>query len=155
MAEFEVKGLAELKRKLDQIPRDIAKKLLRRGVGTAAGEAKRAAQGLAPYRTGVLKRSAIVKFDRTQSNATQAVFLVTFRRGKKLQAGAAIGKRGKVRRTSADAFYASWVEFGHKDRGGGDVQGKRFLTRSFVQGQFRYIATIERVIREGFEDAVR
>lgn len=180
MAEIiQVQGLKELQQKLARLPADVSKKLLRKSVGTAAGNAKRDAQAAAPRRTGTLHRAALVKFDRQQSNATQAVFLVTFRKGKKLQKGAAIGKSGKVRRASADAFYASWVEFGHKivprskrvarkgklrnaatvrarrSAATGFVAGRRFLTNSFAANTQKHIQTIERVIRDGFESAVK
>lgn len=177
-----VQGLRELHLKFAQLPGDLQKKGLRGALSAAARQARDAARALAPrgkgpkrrngqtVPAGTLKRSALVSFDRKQSNETQAVYIVTFRRGKKQQKG------------NRDAYYASWVEFGHrivprkakasswKRRRGlvsrfslagrrasatGTVAGKRFLTNSFAAGQERYVQTFERVLRTKFDEAVR
>ena len=177
-----VEGLRELKLKLDRLPADLQKKALRGALSAAASQARDAARALAPIgkgprrrggRTvpaGTLKRSAIVAFDRKQSNQTQAVYVVTFRRGKKHQKG------------NRDAYYASWVEFGHrivprKPKGSfwrrkkgivsafslagrrvnatGSVPGRRFLTNSFSAGRARYLQTFETTLLAKFDEAVR
>lgn len=183
MAEIvHVEGLRELKLKLDRLPADLQKKALRGALSAAARQARDAARAAAPIgkgprrrggRTvpaGTLKRSAMVAFDRRQSNATQAVYRVTFRRGKKQQKG------------NRDAYYASWVEFGHrivprKPKGawwrrkkgivsafslagrrvtaGGTVPGRRFLTNSFAAGRARFLQTFENTLRAKFDEAVR
>lgn len=183
MAEIQVHGLAELKRKFESLPRDISKKLLRKALGASSRQAKLAAVAAAPISArpvrrgkgrvtppGTLKRSAIVFFDRKQSNDTQAVYAVTFRMGKKQQ------------KANRDAFYARWVEFGHRvvprkptgafwkrKKGAvsrfslagrraaakGEVAGRKFLTNSFAAGVHGFAATFERVARENFDAAVR
>lgn len=101
-----VKGLEELKAKFAQISKDAGRKVLRPGVAAGARVVKAAAVeniGADPKsRSGTLKRSAIIKFLATASNEQQVEYIVTFRRGKKFQ------KSGR------DAFYAAWVERGHK-----------------------------------------
>ena len=177
-----VEGLYELKLKLDTLPAALQKKALRGALSAAAKQARDAARAAAPIgkgprrrggRTvpaGTLKRSAMVAFDRRQSNATQAVYRVTFRRGKKQQKG------------NRDAYYASWVEFGHRivprkpkgaawrrkkgivsafSLGGrrasatGQVAGRRFLTNSFAANRNRYLQTFEQTLRAKFDEAVR
>jgi HK97 gp10 family phage protein len=177
-----VEGLYELKLKLDTLPAALQKKALRGALSAAAKQARDAARAAAPIgkgprrrggRTvpaGTLKRSALVAFDRRQSNATQAVYVVTFRRGKKQQKG------------NRDAYYASWVEFGHRivprkpkgaawrrkkgivsafSLGGrrasatGQVAGRRFLTNSFAANRSRYLQTFEQTLRAKFDEAVR
>lgn len=56
---------------------------------------------------GTLKRAIIVKQIPEKSGPTQQTFFVTVRKGKKLQG------QGKKGNKSQDAYYASWVEFGH------------------------------------------
>lgn len=143
-----VQGLPELQRRLKQIPINVASKVLKKGVASGAGVVRKAAKSAAPAsklprrrggrvsQPGTLKRSAIIKFVRENSSATQTVYIVTFRRGKKEQ------------QKQRDAFYASWVEFGHKivprkGRGGraslrrrragatGQVRPHKFLTPAF------------------------
>ncbi|MBK8916486.1 MAG: HK97 gp10 family phage protein [Phycisphaerales bacterium] len=183
MAEIvRIEGLTELKRKFESLPRDIAKKAFRRSLSAAAKQARDDARNRAPLGkgskrrggrlvpAGTLKRSALVKFDRTQSNDLQAVYIVTFRRGKKQQKG------------NRDAYYASWVEFGHrivprKPKGSrwkrkrglvsafslagrraaatGSVAGVRYLTNAFAAGRYKYLSIIETQMRANFEAAAR
>ena len=183
MAEIiRVEGLEDLKRKFQALPRDVARKAFRRALSAGAKQARDDARNAAPLGKGpkrrggrivppgTLKRSALVRFDRTQSNDTQAVYLVTFRRGKKQQKG------------NRDAYYASWVEFGHrivprKPKGSrwkrkrgvtsafslagrraaatGSVAGVRYLTNSFAAGRYKYLAIIETQMRANFEAAAK
>lgn len=116
MAEFPpVHGLPELKAKFQALPAEIATKVLRKGVGAAAVLLRNAAQTGAPISAaarrrgsglktepGTLRRAALAKYLSDESNGAQIVYIVTFRKGKGLQ------KSGK------DAFYAGWVNFGHR-----------------------------------------
>lgn len=101
-----VKGLEELKRKFALIGKEAGQKILRPGVAAGARVVKAAVVeniGTDPRsRSGTLKRSAIIKYLAAESNQTQVEYIVTFRRGKRA------AKRGR------DAFYAPWVEHGHK-----------------------------------------
>lgn len=104
-----VKGLEELKAKFAQLPKDLNAKVLRSGVAAGARVVKAAAIANAPigdsrrgHVAGTLKRAAIIKFLAAGSNDTQVEYIVTFRMGKRQQ------------RFHRDAYYASWVEFGHK-----------------------------------------
>lgn len=144
-----VQGLEELKATLAKLPIEIGRKVLRQGTSAGAAKLKGFLKAEVPQRTGTLQRSAIIKFVRENSNDTQAVYIVTFRRGKKAQARSATSKKtGKTRQVAnKDAFYASYVEFGHKvvprkSKGGGQrpsgrtrVEGKHYLRDSFQKHQ--------------------
>lgn len=188
MADFTVKveGLKELAAKLKTLPAAIQKKVLRKGLSAAAQVIKKAAIANAPVaaapikrgggivtRPGTLKSAAIVKFLRSESNEQQAVYIVTFRRGKKAQR---IGKKA----TNKDAFYASWVEFGHRvvprstrlgrDKRGRSINrftlvarrkastqqvaGRRFLTNAFKNDGQKALTVLETTTRAEFEKAI-
>lgn len=114
MTTIEVKGLPELKAKFSKVEAVVAKRILRRMAGAGAQVVKKAVQGTSLIHddTGTLRRSVIVKFVRELSNDVQTEYIVTVRKGKKFQAGQKAGKG--FRKANSDAFYASWVEFGHK-----------------------------------------
>lgn len=104
-----VQGLDELKRRLDALPKQIARKALKRAVGSGARIIQLAAYALAPvgrshkgHVAGTLKRAAIIKFVASESNDTQVEYIVTFRQGK------------RAAKSQSDAYYARWVEFGHR-----------------------------------------
>ena len=136
MDEFiKLTGLEDLKRRFREIPHEIATKVLRKGVLSGANIVKKAAiqqigsgEPAPQSRSGTLKRAAIVKFIRENSNDTQVEYIVTFRKGKRQQA------KGR------DAFYASWVEFGHRGRGGLLVPPHRFLKPAFDQSYHQALA---------------
>lgn len=127
MNEFiKLQGLEDLKRRFREIPHEIATKVLRKGVMAGATLVKKAAiaqigsgEPAPQSRSGTLKRAAIVKFIKERSNETQVEYIVTFRKGKR--------QRSKGR----DAYYAKWVEFGHRGRGGSIVPPHRFLKPAF------------------------
>lgn len=101
-----VKGLEELKAKFLRLSKESGRKVLRPMTAAGARVVKAAVVeniGSDPRSiSGTLKRSAIIKFVAAESNETQVEYIVTFRRGKNQQ------KHGR------DAFYAPWVEHGHK-----------------------------------------
>lgn len=154
-------GLDELRRTFAQLPGDLGKKVLRRGAGAGARVIKpavieEAPQAARPHRkgvpTGVLKRAAIIKFVREQSNDEQATYIVTFRQGKKAQRA---GKGG----TNVDAYYAKYVERGHKivprskrigiDRRGRAINAvtkrqRQKESNRFVPGKFFFAKAVER-----------
>ena len=136
-----VTGLPELKAEFARVERAMQTRVIRRGASAGAATIKLGINPRIPVKTGTLKRSLLIKYAREKSDETQAVYVVTFRQGKKLQVGAITKRRGKFfkRVLSQDAFYARWVEAGHKlrrKRGGsssGSVPGK-FFFRDGVAG---------------------
>jgi HK97 gp10 family phage protein len=126
-----VAGLKELQEALRQLPKNIARNVLRGGVAAGAAVIRKEAQARAPFYypagsytdlatgkthvgklqdghppPGTLKRSIVQKQINELSNETKQVFYVTVRKGKKYQ------KQGKKGNLSQDAYYATWVEFG-------------------------------------------
>lgn len=108
--EVKVKGLSELKDALKQLPENIAKNVLRGGVGAGAAVIRKEARAKAPVSTGpvsaghpppgTLKKSVYQKQIRELSNAVRQTFYVGVRKGLKGKA-AGLG-----------AYYARFVEFG-------------------------------------------
>ncbi len=163
---IQIKGLAELNQRLLALPQLMQTKVLRGAMLAGAKVVRDTAKANAPLGPGpkrryngnitppgVLKRSALVKFDKSNSNGTQVVYLATFRKGRKQQ------------KANRDAFYASWVEFGHKivprksksgkgialrRRGAtGRVPPHKFLTPAFNSTQSQVLQVIENKIRAG------
>ncbi len=104
-----IKGFAEMQANFAALPAKLTQRPLRRAVAAGARIIDLAAIAYAPvgrsrggHVAGTLKRAAIVKFARELSNDQQVEYLVTFRQGKRSQKG------------NRDAFYARWVEFGHR-----------------------------------------
>lgn len=110
-------GLKELQDALYQLPINIAKNVLRGSVNSGAAIIRAQAKLNAPEYTGkvadghppsgTLKRSIYTKHIPERSNAFKQVYFVGVRKGRKYQ------RQGKGGKLSQDAFYASWVEFGH------------------------------------------
>lgn len=113
--EREIHGLPELRAKLKQLPVEIGRAVLRKGVGAGAGVVKlgvRAHMATAVHRrTGTLARAVIANYRKRDSNDTQQVYVVLIRSGKRFQQRQS--KKGRVV-ASSDAYYARWVEAGHK-----------------------------------------
>lgn len=160
MAEFQhVTGLPELKARLEQLPREIAAKVLRHAVATGARVVRDEAVARAPIGAnrrgiaapGTLRRAIVVKLVRELTNDEQVEYIVAVRQGKRQQ------KYGR------DAFYARFVEFGHrivpraarssarglrhrrieaKIRGGGFVPPHRFLGPAFDASAQRALSAI-------------
>lgn len=132
-----VKGLPELKAEFARVSRDVGKVVLRRGASAGARVVRAAILPLVPIKSGVLARSLLTKYVRERSNDKQSFYIVTFRRGKKLQVGAITHRKGKTFRRvlSQDAYYAPWVERGHKIV-------KRSRRIGTYRGKARYATTI-------------
>jgi HK97 gp10 family phage protein len=109
VVRMELTGLRELSNALKQLPANIGQNVLRGAVRAGSKVITDAVVARAPMYTGfdsrvtpgILKRSVYMKHIQDQSNELQQVFFVGVRRGKKERV------RGR------DAFYWTWVEFGH------------------------------------------
>ena len=114
--EVYIEGLADLQRRLAELPNNIARNFMKSGVYAAAKIVEKAAKEKAPVYTGeprdghpppgTLKRSIIAKSIPELSGMWEQTFKVTVRKGIKKNKG---GKKNR----KFDAFYASWVEYGH------------------------------------------
>lgn len=107
--QMRVDGLKELSDALKQLPQNISKNVLRGAVYAGAKVIKDAVYNNAPVysgtdprvQAGVLKDAVYMKHVQELSVENQQVFFVSLRRGRK--------ERAKNR----DAYYWTWVEFGH------------------------------------------
>lgn len=142
METVKVHGLDKLSRTLKALPDRVRKNILRRAVSSGAAEIRKQAKINAPVQSGTLRRAAYIKYLNRNSNSNQVTFIASFRKGKKEQR---VGKRGLNR----DAFYASWVEFGHKKQNGGMTRAVRMLTRAFSAKSAAALDIITRRVKEG------
>lgn len=104
---MEVQGLAELKRRLEQLPQAIQSKIMRGAVSTAAAVFREEAERHAPEYTGTvqnghpppgtLKKAIYQVRVREECFGTREAWKVSVKRGK---------------RDGVDAYYGSWVEYG-------------------------------------------
>lgn len=110
-----VKGLDEFLAALNQLPKNISKNVLRGAVSAGATVLRQQAVYLAPEYDGddkrpdkgLIKRAIYQKQIPEKSNELQQTFYVGVRRGKK---STVVVKGNSV---SVDAYYWSWLEFGH------------------------------------------
>lgn len=104
---IQLKGFAELAAALREMPDNVNRNALRAAVNSGAAIVRDEAKLRAPVETGTLRRAMYVKQIRELSGTTRQTFYIGARQGKKERA---VGKK-KVNR---DAYYARWVEGGHK-----------------------------------------
>lgn len=107
-----ITGLKELTEALKELPKGIAKNVLRGGVGAGAAVLRKEIKQRAPVYTGqvaqghpppgTLKRAVYQRQIRELSNAIQQTFFVGVRTGKK------VDRKGNT----LDAYYVRWVEYG-------------------------------------------
>lgn len=108
---IQVRGLPEVLRRLDSVSTKVRRQLSRKSVVAAARVISTEARRNAPRKTNTLKRAIIAHYSPKRSRRDQtAVALVRVRSGRAYSN--LVTKKGK--RYSLDAYYAGWVEFGHK-----------------------------------------
>lgn len=138
MAIESIQGWTELNQFLNALPGRMAKGMVRRATSAASMVIRDAVKNRAPvysgkYRrgrtAGTLKRAIITKSARELNTPTQVGFIVTALRGKRFQR---LGKKGSINK---DAFYARFVEGGHKIVARGRSAKK--YRNSFVYGRGR------------------
>lgn len=138
LVSMQVTGLRELNSALKTLPANISKNVLRGAVYAGSKVIRDAVAAQAPVYSGndprvavgVLKNAVYAKHMQDESGSLQQVFFVSIRRGRKEQA------KGR------DAFYWTWVEFGHHivprvPKGGGSLYARRQAVvsgTSFVSG---------------------
>lgn len=114
MADLQnVTGLKELQAAMLELPKGIARNVLRGAVNAGATVIKDEAKARAPVYTGdvgkghppagTLKRALYQKQIREKSSAVLQTFFVGVRHGKSAK---------KLKNSTVDAYYASFVEFG-------------------------------------------
>lgn len=136
-----ISGLDQLQRYFKEFPADVSKKVLRKMAGAGAQVVRTATVPKIPigkstprHVAGTLLRSLRTVYRREDSNDNQAVFAVTFRQGRGAQGKVVANKKSGAQsfRLSADAFYAGWVERGHRivgRRGSGTITSRRVIAK--------------------------
>jgi len=104
----QIQGGRELLAALSALPPKLAKGLMKRAAVAAAKVVRIAVQSKAPVRTGTLKRAVVARSSARLSTLTSAGVVISVTQGKWSK------KKGKRSAVKADAYYARWVEFGHK-----------------------------------------
>jgi HK97 gp10 family phage protein len=123
MAELiNITGFKELAAAMAELPKNIAKNVLRGAVNAGATVIRKQAVANAPEDSGTLKRAIYQKQIQEKSGLTQQTFYVGVRHGKQYRA---VKKGSKV--VSLDAFYADWVEYGHVAVNGVQVPAHPFM----------------------------
>lgn len=110
-----VKGLDEFLKALDQLPKNIAKNVLRGAVNAGATVLRKEVVRQAPeyegdderVDKGLIKRAVYQKQIPEKSNDLVQTFFVGVRRGPKSTV------KVKGQRVTVDAYYWTWLEFGH------------------------------------------
>lgn len=123
----EIVGVQELMAELRRLPEVLQQKIMRGAVGTAANVIKREAVMRAPVFTGAVSQGhpppgalkAAIYATRLVDKCTinSEVWLVGVRQGKRARnSGSKTSKFGPTQGKNLDAYYASWVEYGHYAR---------------------------------------
>lgn len=110
-----VKGLNEFQKALAQLPKNIARNVLRGAVAAGANVIHKEAQRLAPEYEGddprpdkgLIKRAVYHKQITELSNEFVQTYFVGVRRGRKSTV------KVKGQKVIVDAYYWTWLEFGH------------------------------------------
>lgn len=118
----QVTGLRELQQALFALPPAIGERVLRSSVATGAAVLREEVIRQAPEfggevqkghpPAGTLKKAIYQTRLVNKCTPTLEVFLVSARKGKKFQA-VARGAKGAQSAVNLDAYYWTWVEFGH------------------------------------------
>jgi hypothetical protein len=157
MSVEHIQGLDELKADFARIAAEAGTKVLRKGASAGAQVVKGFVVAEAPigkstkrHVAGTLKRSVRVVFARDDSNDNQAVYRVTFHKGKAAQGR--LTRKGAAFTLPTDAFYAPWVERGHRivPRKGGTGAGKTLRRR---REQSTAVVSPNPFMERGFNEA--
>lgn len=174
--QVEIRGIKQLMRKLDGLPKSLRRKGLRNALAAGGGVAKRSAKPASPVETGLLSRSWRALFARSR-NKDEVKYRVQPKKGgktavRKTARGLlrAVGKkRAEKLRASGERLryrypirYAHLVELGHDlrkgSRGGrlvGHVRGRHFLRDMFESKRNQITRTVRERLAKEIIDAAR
>lgn len=150
MAEAEIKGLAEVMKKLEGLGPDLRKKALRHGVGRAASIVRKAATQAAPKDTGDMRKNIRVQF---ASKTSKRIGGIAFRigvRGGAQSPGAevkfATTRKGKKSATATGSATWYWrlVEFGTQK-----MPARPFMRPALANNVSRVIDSIAQNVDKG------
>ena len=140
MATIELIGLEQVKREMRKLEPRLQKNILRGAVRKIAADVRNDARANAPVNSGNLKRNIISKSRRGARHTMRASVMVRDD-----------GKRGD----SKNAFYWRFVEFGHVDRGGNQVPGTHFISRTYEDIRGRVDQIMTQYMRPRIEKALK
>jgi HK97 gp10 family phage protein len=136
MLEVKVEGLAELRKALLELPKELHKGPLRSAVIGAAGVVQKQAKANAPRDEGVLQKAIYRTRSKSGSSSVQEMAIVGVRSGKKHK------KRGQ------DAFYWFWLEFGTSK-----MARKSFLRPAFESTKMQALKVMQDRLAKGIARA--
>lgn len=123
-----IKGLKELSQKMKQLPKELRGKTLNFAVRKGATIIRDEAANRAPERTGVLKRSIVIRKRKVLNASNEAAQAVLVKKNAK---------------SGGDPFYWRFVEFGFKSRGGKHIAANPFMRRAFESRKFAVVEEIK------------
>ena len=132
-----VEGLSNLSNALKELPKNIARNLLRRGASAGAAEIRDGARNKAPVLTGEMKRDIQIKRERTESDYI-ARYSIFVRAGKKSRLS------GRARNVEKDSYYWRFVEFGTSK-----MVAQPFMRPAFEEKKNQAVDTFKAVLVEG------
>jgi HK97 gp10 family phage protein len=159
MMKFDVKGIAEIKKRLDQMDQKLQKKEIRAALREGAKVVRIKMLSEAPVLSGTTRKAVKVRAGKRRKNKISVIVGV----GKDWFKGS--------------TFYAAFVEFGHKigkrsgplrtaqrrEKAGGEaakdsrqqVQGKHWMEKSFKAVEPQAITTILSKLKDAVERSVK
>lgn len=153
MSTVKIEGLAELQRRLKELPERIGTNVVRRSVYAAAALIRDDARQRAPEwhgdvseghpPPGTLKKAIYVKYISERSRNNRVVYFVGVRHGKKHQH---VGKND----VSRDAYYWRWVEF----QQGHSPNSVAYMRPAFDAKQNAAVQIIKETLAAGISEEV-
>lgn len=155
-------GLKELDAALQRLEQKVALQHLRGAVAAGArvirdAAIENASKGSPSVQSGTLKRAIYSRWMREMSTRQRVSFFVSVKRGPKNRSKQSTGKNGKIKNSAnRDAYYWTWVEFGHISRTAktGKIKGgarRRDATRNNLKEQGAKFIAARPFMRPAFE----
>lgn len=149
--EVKIVGMRELYEALStKIPRNMEAKVLQKALAAGTAVTLKQARRNAPKDTGVLRRALFAKRSRFGQSPTMEVRIIGVRKGKKAQ------------KNNRDAYYARWIEYGHRARTSKRFPGppvfvpaQPFLRPAFESTKNQALQAILAKLPDAIEDAKR
>lgn len=139
MAKFEVKGLDRLIERLNKLPDDVVKKLVKGSLPDALQPFKEEVQKNAPVDTGALKDAVQIAKPKLRRN--------------KVFANVTIGENN-LKNNKGEQFYASFQEFGWESNGVVHP-GTHFMERAFQARKEEVAQNVIDKLNAAIDDATK
>jgi HK97 gp10 family phage protein len=150
MVTFEIKGLQELQKALEEVPRETSRQVLRKALTDAAKWVRVAIVSLAPHDTGFLEEHFNIRFKARRHEVAASAFIGPdgkLEYPNKLPKGmSGPEKRGARRRRIKVVSVARFLEFGT-----GKMAPKPFMTQGFEQSRSNAL----QILIDGIKDALK